>query len=131
MGKARAENRAERRHEAVQGLFMRVDAYVPRGGGLPFSKRGLYDHMSDQNKITILGPDDMGVMVVDFKTAKGQFDNLGAERRDRCSQVPSGPHAIRISHSGRGGLGRTRSQRMQDSGLPGSLVRGRVAGGPL
>ena len=80
MGKARAENRAERRHEAVQGLFMRVDAYVPRGGGLPFSKRGLYDHMSDQNKITILGPDDMGVMVVDFKTAKGQCLTISVPR---------------------------------------------------
>jgi hypothetical protein len=80
MGKARAENRAERRHEAVQGLFMRVDAYVPRGGGLPFSKRGLYDHMSDQNKIAILGPDDMGVMVVDFKTAKGQCLTISVPR---------------------------------------------------
>ena len=49
-------------------------------GGLPFSKRGLYDHMSDQNKITILGPDDMGVMVVDFKTAKGQCLTISVPR---------------------------------------------------
>ena len=62
---------------------MRVDAYVPRGGGLPFSKRGLYDHMSDQNKITILGPADIGVMVVDFKTAKGQSLTISVPRGAR------------------------------------------------
>jgi hypothetical protein len=36
------------------------------------SRSEVFTTMSDQNKITIFGPDDMGLMIVDFKTAKGR-----------------------------------------------------------
>jgi hypothetical protein len=56
------------------------DAYVPSGrADGPFSKR-VFTTMSDHNKVTIFGPDDMGMMIVDFKTAKGQRLTISVPR---------------------------------------------------